>query len=75
MYHLQVTAKSYRMSTTVSVSLWRVEDTGARDLLRLGHLTIPKVQGGLFEESPDEFLEFVQANFAEMVTDTRDTRQ
>lgn len=75
MYHLTVTAKSYSMSTTLSLSLWEVQANDSRDLLRMNHVTIPKVQGGLFSESADEFLEFVQARFAELVCDTLDTRQ
>lgn len=66
MYQWTLTSVSHTNHTTIHASLWRVEDNGRRVPLMVEHRVIPAVQGGLFEETPAEFLDVVLANVAGM---------
>lgn len=75
MYHLTVTAKSYPASTTIHVSLWDTDSAGKRTRVRLSSLTVPTVQGGLFEATPAEYFDLVLAHLAGIRETWVDTHQ
>lgn len=64
MYQFTLTSKSHTNHTTIYCSLRQVEENGTSHLLMHEHRTIPGVQGGLFDETPAEFLAVVLANVA-----------
>lgn len=59
MYHLTVTAKQWPATTNISVALWEIQENGTREQVKYSGVSVPVVQGGLFEDEPEVFLEMV----------------
>lgn len=75
MYHLQVTVKQFTNHTAISGSLWDLCETGKREQVKLTHIYVPAVAGGLFHSHPDDFLGEVLAEVTKMLDEWRDTGQ